>query len=483
MAQTNNATLIRREIITRLCRLYAENRLDEIDRIPLEMAPRNTTAHNSRCCIHKARAIIRYRIMALLGFNVADETDELETLYSYALRSLAGTDRGKGVLTVVDEACTSCVKSNYTVSNLCRGCLASHCMVTCPKQAITMENGQAKIDPARCVGCGLCQDACPYHAIIYVPIPCEESCPVKAIYRNAQGIEEIDYEKCIHCGKCMVACPFGAIMYRSQLIHVLHQIAKPAKPVVAMLAPAVCGQFRADYTAVADAVKRLGFTEVFEVAEGAVLTARHEAGELAAHLESGREFLTTSCCPAWVEMAHKHLPKFLSDVSETWSPMRYSASMIREKYPDAMVVFIGPCVAKQAEALKYPGVDFVMTFEELGSLMIALNVDFQDSDASVPGEVIRERAFAISGGVAGAVAQYYQGEVLKPLVINGINKKNIALLRKLSATKHDYNLIEVMACEGGCLSGPAGISAPAVARKLFNTRSGISVDQIAITGF
>ena len=479
MAQTNNATLIRREIITRLCRLYTQGRLDEIDRIPLDMAPRNAAAHNSRCCIHKARAIIRYRIMALLGFNVADETDELESLYSYALRSLAGTDHGSGVLTVVDEACTSCVKSNYTVSNLCRGCLASHCMVTCPKQAISMENGQAKIDPSKCVGCGLCQDACPYHAIIYVPIPCEESCPVKAIYRNEKGIEEIDYEKCIHCGKCMVACPFGAIMYRSQLIHVLHRIARADKPVVAMLAPAVCGQFRVNYQAVEQAVLKLGFTDVFEVAAGAAITARHEAEELAETLESGRPFMTTSCCPAWVEMTEKHLPQLKSSVSGTWSPMRYTATLVREKYPHATVVFIGPCVAKQAEARKYEGVDFVMTFEELGSLMIAMNVDFQDFEQEEQGEVIPERIFAASSGVMRSVAAHYHGVPLKPLVVNGLNKKNIAGLRRLVAGKHDYNMIEVMACEGGCLSGPAGISSPEVARKLFNTRAGVPVDPMA----
>lgn len=476
MAQTNNATLIRREIITRLCRLYTQGRLDEIDRIPLDMAPRNAAAHNSRCCIHKARAIIRYRIMALLGFNVADETDELESLYSYALRSLAGTDHGSGVLTVVDEACTSCVKSNYTVSNLCRGCLASHCMVTCPKQAIAMENGQAKIDPSKCVGCGLCQDACPYHAIIYVPIPCEESCPVKAIYRNEQGIEEIDYDKCIHCGKCMVACPFGAIMYRSQLIQVLHRIAKADKPVIAMLAPAVCGQFRVNYPAVAQAVMKLGFTGVYEVAAGATLTAKHEAQELAETLESGKPFMTTSCCPAWVEMTEKHLPQLKPSVSATWSPMRYTAALVREKYPDATVVFIGPCVAKQAEARKYEGVDFVMTFEELGSLMIAMNVDFQDFDQEELGEVIPERIFAASSGVLSAVMANYHGEPMKPLVVNGLNKKNIAGLRRIAAGRSDYNMIEVMACEGGCLSGPAGISSPEVARKLFNARAGVQVE-------
>lgn len=478
MAQTNNATLIRREIITRLCRLFAEGRLEDIDRIALAMAPRNAQTNGSRCCIHKARAIIKYRIMALLGFNVTDETDELESLYSYALRALAGTDRGEGVLTVVGEACTSCVKSNYVVSNLCRGCLASNCMVSCPKNAIVMENGQAKIDSLKCVGCGLCKEACPYHAIIYVPIPCEESCPVKAISQNSEGIEQIDYTKCIHCGRCMMACPFGAIMYKSHLISILHQIMKADKPVVAMLAPAVCGQFRASYEQLVTALGKLGFADIFEVAQGAELTARHEAEELGHVLATGQQFMATSCCPAWVELTEKHLTQLKPFVSETWTPMRYTAGLVRDKYPDAVVVFIGPCVAKQAEALKYPGVDYVMTFEELGSLMIARGIDLQVFEVEEQGAVIPERQFAASSGVMNSVAAYYSGEQIKPLVISGLHKKNMAVLRRLATGKHDWNMIEVMACEGGCLSGPGGVSSPDVARKLFNAQSGVHTEML-----
>jgi len=478
MAQTNNATLIRREIITRLCRLFAEGRLEDIDRIALAMAPRNAQTNGSRCCIHKARAIIKYRIMALLGFNVADETDELESLYSYALRALAGTDRGEGVLTVVGEACTSCVKSNYVVSNLCRGCLASNCMVSCPKNAVIMENGQAKIDSLKCVGCGLCKEACPYHAIIYVPIPCEESCPVKAISQNSEGIEQIDYDNGIHCGRCMMACPFGAIMYKSHLISILHQMMKVDKPVVAMLAPAVCGQFRASYGQMVTALGKLGFADIFEVAQGAELTARHEAEELGHVLATGQQFMATSCCPAWVELTEKHLTQLNPFVSETWTPMRYTAGLVRDKYPDAVVVFIGPCVAKQAEALKYPGVDYVMTFEELGSLMIARGIDLQVFEVEEQGAVIPERQFAASSGVLNSVAAYYSGEQIKPLVISGLHKKNMAVLRRLATGKHDWNMIEVMACEGGCLSGPGGVSSPDVARKLFNAQSGVHTEML-----
>jgi Fe-S-cluster-containing dehydrogenase component len=78
---------------------------------------------------------------------------------------------------------------NYVVTNLCKGCVGQSCSLNCPKDAITiMENGQAYIDHSKCINCGICKDACPYHSIVYIPVPCEESCPVKAIQKDANGI-------------------------------------------------------------------------------------------------------------------------------------------------------------------------------------------------------------------------------------------------------------------------------------------------------
>ncbi len=342
MAQTNNATLLRRDLLTRLCRLMLEDNLENIDRIPVEMMPRTGKAA-SRCCPYKGRAILRYRIMALLGYNVADETDELESLYNYALRALSGFDKGYGVLTVVDEACDGCVKSNYTVSNLCRGCLASHCMVSCPKGAIRMVDGKAHIDEYLCIGCGKCQQACPYHAIIYVPIPCEESCPVGAIKRGPDGKEHIDPEKCIHCGRCMTACPFGAIMYRSQIIHVLYEIKNQARPLVALVAPAIAGQFRAGFSQVRSALLKIGFSAVRAGCRGcrAKLPAMKPKNGFIKNAD-GQPVMTTSCCPAYVSLAEKHLPNLRPLVSDTPSPMVYSAMKAREKYPEAGIVSLDP---------------------------------------------------------------------------------------------------------------------------------------------
>ena len=88
----------------------------------------------------------------------------------------------------IDEACSSCVQINYEIINLCKGCVARGCYTNCPKNAVHFQkNGQAQIDHDACISCGICHQSCPYHAIVYIPVPCEESCPVKAISKDEFG--------------------------------------------------------------------------------------------------------------------------------------------------------------------------------------------------------------------------------------------------------------------------------------------------------
>ncbi|MCT4647238.1 MAG: 4Fe-4S binding protein, partial [Carboxylicivirga sp.] len=298
MTYYNNAVITKRELLVRLIKLLQNDELlDKIDRIPLEMRPRTNSP--IRCCVHKDRAVIKYKIMALLGFNIADEEDELTPLRAYAEQALKGYEQNGHFLTVVDEACSSCVQVNYTVSNLCQGCEGRPCQVNCPKDAIMVINGKANIDHQKCVNCGICQKACPFHAIAYLPVPCEESCPVKAIRKNNDGIEEIDFDKCINCGKCMTACPFGAVSEKSQVLKLFYNIKNKHEKTVAMVAPAILSQFKASSAQILESIKAIGFDEVIEVAEGANVTTDHETEELLERLEKGESFMTTSCCPSY----------------------------------------------------------------------------------------------------------------------------------------------------------------------------------------
>ncbi|MFW6043545.1 MAG: monomeric [FeFe] hydrogenase [Marinilabiliaceae bacterium] len=460
MAYIQNTMVIRREIIARLTRLIKDNQLTEkIDRIPLEMAPKEQGARR-RCCIHKERAVIKYKTMPLLGFSPDEEEDELTPLSEYAGQALARENKpGKKIMTVVDEACTSCVKVNYVVSNLCRGCVARSCQMNCPKDAIIINAaGKAQIVEEDCISCGICQKACPYHAIIYMPVPCEEACPVGAIRKNEKGVEEIDEEKCIMCGRCINACPFGGIFEISQVVDVLNHINQGGQ-LTAMVAPAIAGQYSVSQGQVINAIREIGFTNVMEVAEGAAMTAKQESEEFHERLESGCSLMTTSCCPSYIEAVNKHIPALKKLVSETPSPMKFAAQLARERYPDAKTVFIGPCVAKRKEAADSGIVDYVLTFEELDAIFQGLGIDV----AAMPHETglqqlpSEARRFAVSSGVTNAVKKANENIFIKEVIINGIDKKALAQLKAYARGKAPGNFIEVMACEGGCLTGPCAV--------------------------
>ncbi len=461
MAYTNNAMIVRHKLLAKLVGLWSENKLiEQIDRLPIELSPK-TEKPLARCCIHKERAIWKYKSLPLLGWDMSDEKDELTPLSEYARKALERKEiKKENFLCVIEEACSSCVQQNYIVSNLCRGCVARTCYMNCPKDAVSFDKqtGQAKIDPDTCISCGICHKSCPYHAIIYMPVPCEEACPVGAIKKDDNGIEHIDESKCIYCGKCLNACPFGAIFEISQVFDILQRIDKKEK-MIAIVAPAILGQFKAPKEQVYGALKAIGFHDVIEVAKGAMMTTEHEAHELQEKLEEGQAFMTTSCCPSYIELTEKHIPELKPFVSDTPSPMYYTAKFIKEQDPEAKVVFVGPCIAKRKEATKNEYVDHVMTFEELGSVLNGLNIQVDQTDKySVSLSSVREaHGFAAAGGVTGAVKAFLKegADSLTAVQISNIDKKNIRILRNYAKTKKaEGQFIEVMACEGGCITGP-----------------------------
>ena len=244
---------------------------------------------------------------------------------------------------------------------------------------------------------------------------------------------------------------------------------KAGKKVVAMLAPAIVGQFGSvSVGQLLSAVQKVGFSEAMEVAHGADTTTRLEAKELAERLQNGAPFMTTSCCPAYTNLVNLHIPELKEFVSHTRTPMHYAAEIVKRQDPKAVAVFVGPCSAKRDEGIRDEFVDFVITAQELDALFEAKGIHIADcepiKEAKEPSK--QGRGFPITGGVAGAVASLKTCEVC-PLTINGLNKENIRLLKQYAKTKKSdgYNLIEVMSCVGGCVAGPIVVENPKKATK------------------
>lgn len=473
----NETTHLKREILVRTIKAFLTEDFEENVRlIPYDMRPKGCEVPY-RCCVYKERAVIKDRIIAFLGISI--ENDNERTLLStYAKQALERKKPDANALTVLEAACKGCVPSRVFVTNLCQGCVARPCVNTCNFGAINIVNGKSVIDPEKCKNCMMCTKVCPYSAIVKIKVPCEEACPVDAIAKDENGHAVIDFDKCITCGKCVTSCPFGAVHEKSQIIDVLKNI-KSGKKVIAMIAPAIMGQLPCTPQQLHTAIKDLGFTEVYEVAQGADSTTRHEAKDFKEHMKRGDNFMTTSCCAGYNELTKKHLNEIEPFKSETKTPLYYTAEIVKKEHPDCVAVFITPCSAKRKEVYDNPQIDYAISFEELGAWFIATKTEVAECEnTEFANEASKEgREYGISGGVAKSVKTLLgEDSDLKAYHINGLNKDSIKELKKYAKNGacEFGNLIEVMACEGGCIAGNATINSLKTAVKQIRSYCDVS---------
>lgn len=458
----NNAFYMRTEMLVQVAKSYLKDRLATADEIPETIYPQG--AKPVRGSLEKDREITKMRAMAVMGIDVTDENNWNKSLNQCGQEALARTQAPKNKIMVIRQACAACMKPQHIVSNLCRACFARPCEVNCPKKAIKVTD-KASIDTSLCINCGICKEACPYDAIIKAPLPCENACPVGALSKDENGIEHIDPEKCISCGQCLASCPFGAIVEESHIIDVLKALKEGDKKVVAMVAPAIIGQFPGSVGNMVGAIKKLGFDEVIEVAVGADITTLKESEEFIERMHNGASFMTTSCCPAYYRAVEKHLQELTPYVSSTRSPMYYTAELVKKENPDCIAVFVGPCLAKREERQRdpQPYTDYVITFEELGAMFTAAEINVSSCEEAEFSKMsyAQGRIFPVSGGVASAVSDLVGTDAeIRLEKINGLNKESVKLLKRYGTKGGENNLIEIMCCEGGCIGGPGCVNSP-----------------------
>ena len=405
---------IKFEVNTEVARLAFAGELDEkANEIPYKLIPGRTPHY--RCCVYREREIIRERVQLAMG------------------RSAMSGQKNKNIVQVIEAACEGCPINRFNVTNNCQMCMAKKCLGACNFGAIKFEGGHAVIDHKKCKECGKCAEACPYNAIADLMRPCKRSCPVDAITMDEDNIVVINEDKCINCGQCVINCPFGALSDRSFMVDVIKLISSGA-PVYAMVAPAIEGQFGPDVSVgmIREAVMKLGFRDMYEVSLGADFVSKNEGQELLEHYEAG-EKMTTSCCPSYVLAAKRHVPEILPFISETGTPMHYTAELAKQAVPETTTVFIGPCVAKRHEGLEDPLVDFVITFEELGALFSAAGIVPEECDEAELSRIPSDagRGYAITGGVASAVQQVAAVSVAQDIEFSTIPGKNGAVHRLL----------------------------------------------------
>lgn len=295
---------------------------------------------------------------------------------------------------------------------------------------------------------------------------CLRNCPVKAI-RMSGGQAQVVPERCLACGTCIRQCPQGAKSYRMDLERARELLAGPG-PVAASVAPSFAGLLTpARARRLPSALRKLGFARVEETAVG----AWHVARQTAEFLRGGKPRpCVTSCCPAVVEYVERYRAGRLGQLIPLASPMIAHARLLKARLgAGSAVVFIGPCVAKKAEADRpaHAGVvDCVLTFEELQEWLDREQIDldaFEESDfEQTPGD--GARFFPVPGGLARAAG--LGTDLLDADVVAVTGADEVIEALDAVAQRTDRVLIDALFCPGGCVNGPA----PAWQRTPFDGR-------------
>lgn len=460
---------LRRQIFVEIARVAFESDdvAGDLEAIPYKITP--TEEPKFRESIYRERAIASERVRLAMGMSMRPQ-DRPVHITSGLNKDLAEQYYAPPLMQVIPSACEKCATNDYKISDQCSKCMARSCVAVCPVNAVFVgRDGRSEIDQEKCIRCGRCKSVCPYDAIVHRIRPCARACGVNAVESDQFGRAYIDPKKCVACGQCMVNCPFGAIADKSQIFQLIRTL-KRGDTMIAEIAPAIIGQFGENVSLgqIMAALKKLGFSNVYEVALGADDSVMDEAEKYVKEIATGKEsFLLTSCCTSWRMLVERQFPQIHERVSSTLTPMVATARYIKKKHQHAKVVFIGPCAAKKLEAIRSSvrgDVDFVITFEELAGIFEArgivpatCNESNETDDASAAG-----RGFAVSGGVAQAIEacikSVYPETEVKTEHVESLSECKKLLSLAAHGKKNGY-LLEGMACPGGCVAG-AGVNLP-----------------------
>ena len=308
-------------------------------------------------------------------------------------------------------------------SELCKGCTT--CVKRCPTEAIRVRKKKAVIITERCVDCGECIRVCPEHA-------------KKAVVDSLDVLKNYEYN-------------------------------------IALPAPTLYGQFPEliNRNYVLTALKHIGFDDVFEVAVAA------EAISAATHMELASNRIPhpiiSTACPAVLRIVRVRFPTLIPNLLDYHPPMELASdwgrrlAMKKTGLPADKIgcIFISPCPAKATSVKKPLGadrsaVDAVVSIADVYPKLLSAIRKIE-----TPENLIQAGSFGVgwaSSGGEGAAS-------MEPnhLAASGV-ENTIRILEALEDDKlANVNLIELNACEAGCVGGVLTIENPFIARARLTT--------------
>lgn len=276
---------------------------------------------------------------------------------------------------------------------------------------------------------------------------CIRQCPVKSIkFQDNQA--HIVEDECILCGQCFVVCPQNAKEIRNDT-DAVKKLISTGRPVYASVAPSFVANYPGmSIAGMEKALKRLGFAGAEETAVGATSVKTMydrmcESGE--------QDVIISSCCHTVNLLIRKYYPQALSCLAPVLSPMQAHCKSLRERHEGCAAVFIGPCISKKDEAAQYPGiVDYALTFEELTEWLGSAGITLQPEPDAIEGG--KARLFPVTGGILRSMK--LDAKDYSYITVDGIDNC-IRALKDICEGNMSKCFIEMSACAGSCIGGPA----------------------------
>ena len=282
---------------------------------------------------------------------------------------------------------------------------------------------------------------------------CVRGCEVKSIMIR-DGHAYIMPNRCILCGQCLLNCPQSAKRVPSELSKVKKLIESGA-PVIASLSSSYMGVLPYKKRGqVKSALKKLGFANVCDAAEGAALATE----EYVRLLEQGEmKNIITTACPSIVNLIEIHYPELIKYLAPVLIPSGIHTRMLHAEFGEAAkVVVIGPCIAEK-EKNRVVKPDAVLTFEDLKQWLSEEQIEieaceeepFEDRE---PGANLR---YPVSGGLLTAVtATQKKPDKYRKFYVSGV-KDCLDVCEAMKTGEVAGCFIEMNACHGGCVNGPS----------------------------
>ncbi len=382
-------------------------------------------------------------------------------------------------------------------------------------------------DNNKCILCRRCVAACSKWQGVSVIGPNERGFNTHIGCAFDQPLGEV---ACVGCGQCIVVCPTGAISEKDHTKQVWEAINDPDKYVIVQTAPSVRVTLGEAFEfpigtnvegKMVAALRRLGFTKVFDTDFAADMTIMEEAGEFLERIKNhGTLPLITSCSPGWIKYCEHNYPEFIQNLSSCKSPQQMFGAIAKTWYAEQngidpskiYVVGVMPCTAKKFEITRpdqcssgYPDVDAVLTTRELAHMIKRAGIDFKNLPSEEFDNPLGESSgagviFGATGGVMEAAlrtatemltgkssdevnfmevrgtegvkeASYKVGNIeVNVAVASGLaNAKK--LLESVKSGEKNYHFIEIMACPGGCINGGGQPTQPSAVRNFVDVKS------------